>query len=162
MSHNTTQTEKSIGRTDRLTNYCSHCEAEFVPENAHSVLIRGPGYVIWGCPNCGRTSRGIAPEEVARPPVIADLNVTADADGLITCEIVFPNEARLQYRETEDGHVREKVLSSIGEELESIDLREVNTFDAFAKAVKRYTEFIESGVRREMPHLAAAILDEHN
>lgn len=62
--------------------------------------------------------------------MIADLNVTADEEGRTTCTIVFPNGARLQYRETDDGHVREEVISYTGAELDcsSIGLQEsVNT-----------------------------------
>lgn len=160
MSKETPRTEKCIDRS-KLTNYCSHCEREFLPEKAHSVHIRGPGDVVWSCPNCKRTSNGIAPEESVRPPVIKDLVVAAD-NGLTTAAIVFPNGTRLQFRETADGHVREEVLTSTGEELESIGHQEaVSTFGTFATAIKRYRKLTKSGVRREMPHVAAAILDAH-
>lgn len=69
----------------------------------------------------------------------------------------------VQFRETADGHVREEVLSSTGVKLESIghQKEEVSTFGTFATAIKRYRKLTESGVRREMPHVAAAILDTH-
>lgn len=113
---------------------------------------------MWGCPQCKRTSRGLAPAEVARPPVITDLDVTADSDGRTTAAIVFPNEARLQYRETE-GDVREEVIAA-GEKLESVSIgrqEEVNTFAAYARSIKRYGELTEPEICREIPHLAAAL-----
>lgn len=169
MSKDTTRTEKCIDRAsdddnDDPTNYCEHCGTGFPPEEARSILIRGPKDVHWGCPRCGRTSQGTAPGEPTRPPVIEDLDVTVDEKGYTTAAIVFPNNARLQYRETDDGHVREEVLSYTGEELDSFSIglqEDVNTCRAYAKTVKRYTELTVSGLRRELPHLAAAILDEH-
>lgn len=169
MSQDTTRTEKCIDRDDAgagadSLNYCEHCDREYPPEDARSILIRGPGDVLWGCPRCGRTTQGAAPGESIQPPVIEDLDVTVDEQGYTTAAIVFPNDARLQYRETEDGHVREEVLSFIGEELDSFSIglqAEVNTYRAYAKAVKRYTELTEAGLRREMPHVAAAVLDDH-
>lgn len=120
MSHKPPRTQKCIDRDDRLTNYCEHCGEEFLPEEVRSVQIRGPGAIMWGCPQCHGLSNGLAPAEVARPPVITDFDVTADSDGRTTAAIVFPNEARLQYRETE-GDVREEVIAA-GEKLESVSI----------------------------------------
>lgn len=161
MPSNHHQTEKSIDRTDDPTNYCPHCGRVFAPKDAHGIFIRGPGEIVWSCPHCKRISKGVAPEENIRLPVIADLDVTAKK-GLTTAAIVFPNGARLQYRETSDGHVREEVYSSIDVELNSFSIGlqdEVNTFAAFATVIKRYCELTEPSLRREMPHVAAAVLD---
>lgn len=164
MSHKTPRTEKSIGRID-LTNHCPNCKRTFLPGEAYSVHIRAPGAIVWRCPHCKLTSRGLAPAEDARPPVITDLVVTAE-DGLTTCTIVYPNGVRLLYRDTEDGQIRRDVIASTGETRDSMVIGshgqenvDVDVFTAYATAIKRYCERTESGLRRAMPHLAAALLD---
>lgn len=160
MSQDTPRTEKSIGRID-LTNHCPHCNRPFLPGEARSVQLRGPGEIIWNCPHCKLTSRGLAPEEDARPPVIEDLVVTVE-NGCTTCTLVFPNGVRLRYRETEDGTVHRDVIASTGEARNSVVIggqENVNVFTAYATAIKRYCELTESGIRREIPHLAAVLFD---
>lgn len=65
---------------------------------------------------------------------------------------------------TDDGHVREEVLSHTGEELDSFSIglqEDVNTFHAYAITIKQYGELTTAGLCREMPHVAAAVLDKH-
>lgn len=168
MSEETPQTEKCIDRSNP-TNRCSYCGHEFVPKKSRSVLIRGPGDVYCGCPQCGRSTWGIAPSEVASPaspPVVGIDHISysvSEMEGIeyTTVGIVFPNETRLQYRECADGHVREEVISAVDMKFDSISIGSgVNVFTALAGEIERYRRLSESGLYETMPHVAAALLDE--
>lgn len=44
-----------------LTLICESCGETFEPSDARGIVILGPGYARYGCPECGYSVRSIPP-----------------------------------------------------------------------------------------------------
>jgi hypothetical protein len=152
--------------TFRIT--CNHCDMEFTPPEAHSIAIFGPGEARYGCPECGKSTDSLPPQEPVSEdlPGIDHIEYTCEKDRT-TASCWFTNDARLRFRETLDGWVREEVFMPDDPDTiyESFTIGQIDR-DAGQTACRclieklaTYENYSVSMLRRSWPHVAAVVLD---
>jgi hypothetical protein len=54
-------TDENAAESDVYRVSCDHCDEEYTPDEAGSIMIHGPGDVYYTCPRCGRGTKGLSP-----------------------------------------------------------------------------------------------------
>lgn len=151
--------------TDSRTDHrvCTSCDREFSPQQAHRVRVQ-ESTAEFTCPWCKQMVTADPPTElIERPPAIVGHTSTTDEQGLPTARLFFEGGAWLQFREVEEGWVREEMFNADGEEIESFaaefDRGECDTPAAYLREeANRYPTYTKAGLRVQRPHIAAVLL----
>ncbi|RRJ33143.1 hypothetical protein [Halocatena pleomorpha] len=142
---------------------CHHCDRGFDPQQAYRIIVH-ESMADYTCPWCQQTVSADPPLGVIeRPPSIVNTSCTIDDDGLHTARLFFEGGAWLQFRETDNGWVREEMFTPTGEEYESFatefDREDCDPpVDYLNEEANRYTTYTKAGLRIQRPHIAAVLL----
>lgn len=147
---------------------CSHCDRGFDPQQAHRIRVH-ESTAEYTCPWCKRTVSADPPlETIERPPAIVNRSCTTDeqeSTAARPARLFFEGGAWLQFRETEDGWIREEMFDADGEMIESfipeLDREEYDSPVGYLQQVAdRYPTYTKTGLRVQRPHIATVLLDE--
>jgi hypothetical protein len=144
---------------------CDNCDGEFTPAEAHNISIYGPGTARYVCPKCLRGTDDLPPQQPISKelPGIDHIGYTHEEDeSIATCW--FTNDARLRFRETTNGWVRQEVFHSDSETAhESLVVGRVDVDDeqtACHCLVEKLAEcetYTASGLKRHCPNVASVL-----
>ncbi|UPM41790.1 hypothetical protein [Halocatena salina] len=143
---------------------CPHCDRGFDPQQAYRITVH-ESTADYTCPWCQQTVSADPPlGMIERPPGIVSKSCTTDDAGLLTARLFFEGGAWLQFRETDDGWVREEMFTPEGKEYESFATefdREKceHPTDYLHEEANRYVTYTKAGLRIQRPHIAAVLLD---
>jgi hypothetical protein len=145
---------------------CSNCGGEYTESEAHSINIFDPGTARYVCPKCHRGTEAAPPQQsMGRdlPGIDHIDHIREDREALATCW--FTNDARLRFRETNQGWIREEVVFPDGDVHESRAIGRIDPDDGqtachcLVKTLTKYETYTISVLRRNWPHVAAVVLD---
>jgi hypothetical protein len=145
---------------------CSNCEATYRKSEARSINIFGPDTARYVCPKCHRGTEAAPPQQPIGEVVPGIDHIEhshEDRETLATCW--FTNDARLRFRETEEGWIREEVLFPDGGLHESRAIGRIDPDDGqtachcLVKKLAKYETATIPALQRNWPHIAAVVLD---
>jgi hypothetical protein len=143
---------------------CDNCAGKYTPSEAHSITIYEPGTARYVCPKCLRGTDDLPPQQPVSEnlPGIDHIEHTLE-DDWTTATCWFTNDARLRFRETSDGWLREEVLRPNGEEYESRAVGQVDVDDGqtachcLVETLAEYETYTISELRLNWPHVASVL-----
>jgi hypothetical protein len=146
---------------------CDNCDGEFTPSEALDISINGPGTARYVCPKCLRGTNDLPPQQPigGELPGIDHIEYThEDEETIAACW--FVNDARLRFRETANGWIRQEVFDPESETAyESLVVGRIDVDDGrtachcLVEKCAEYETHTSAGLRRHCPSIAAVVLD---
>jgi hypothetical protein len=148
-----------------MTLTCSNCSTTYTRTEALTITLLGPGTARYVCPKCHRGTEA-SPSQHSIGDALPDIDhiehTHKDGETLATCW--FTNDARLQFRETEEGWLREEVLFPDGDLHESRAIGRLDPDDGqtachcLVQKLAKYETSTIPILQRNWPHIAAVVL----
>jgi hypothetical protein len=146
---------------------CDSCEGTYTVSEARSININGPETARYVCPKCHRGTVAAPPQQPIgeEVPGIDHIEYTLEAEeSIATCW--FTNDARLRFRETANGWIRQEVFDPDSETAhESLVVGRIDVDDGrtachcLVETLAEYDTYTAAGLRRHRPNIAAVVLD---